>query len=98
MSAEKAGQVLGAMSSFAGMLSPMVGGAAGAGLAGAAAITKLLSEGLLLRGQTVQAIMAHLAAMPEVKLKWTPDLLDETSPQTPSAKDLAAAAAKKDGV
>lgn len=93
MSDEKAGAILNAVAGFTAALAPIVGGATGAGLAGASSIAKVLGQALASRRESVATILARFVAPPDVKLKWEPDPLIDTVPHTPGA----IAAAKKDG-
>jgi hypothetical protein len=77
----QAGEVLAVLGDALAGISPIIGGATGAGLSGAARIVRAASA-LLIKGEDVEAILAKMRQPVKVTLPW-----EETTPaERPSVK------------
>ena len=79
----KTSQILSALGDFAGKLGPIVGGPAGIGMIGAAAVAKGVAR-LLDAGSTVDEVLSRMRTVPALNKPWHEE--PATMQETPAAK------------
>ncbi len=81
-----AGEVLALLGDAVAGVGAIVGGPAGAGMAGAARVLRGAAAALI-RGESVDEILARMKDRPKVAKPWgAPDPMEDTAQETPSAK------------